>query len=225
METQAEAVRPPPFINAPLIVVVTAAALVAIHALLSFMPYETQLRAIYDFSLSPVRFHAEAGSEHAYGDAAEAWMTLLSCALLHGDWMHVLVNSGMLLAFGAPVARMLGPGWGGAARWMLVLVIAILGGSALYLLLEPAGPPAIGASGGVSGLFGAAFIIDPRTGRVSPLSRTFLTMTGMFILMNVILAFLGPMAFGAGIAWQAHAGGYIAGALLMAVMMSKFRHV
>ena len=44
--------------------------------------------------------------------------------------------------------------------------------------------------------------------------RRFLTASAVFLVGNVILAFLGPSLFGAEIAWQAHVGGYVAGALL-----------
>jgi membrane associated rhomboid family serine protease len=78
---------------------------------------------------------------------------------------------------------------------------------------------AVGASGGVSGLFAAAFLLDPFTGRRRQLwDRNFLVLTGVFIAINVLLVYAGPMLLGTGIAWEAHAGGYVAGALLMSIL-------
>jgi membrane associated rhomboid family serine protease len=125
----------------------------------------------------------------------------------------------MLLALGAPPARYLGGSVTGSGKWMMVFLGAVAAGSAVYVLLAgPDGPPAVGASGGVSGMFAAAFLLHPLGGLRSPLDRNFLAMTGAFAAMNVIMALAGPVLVGGGVAWQAHAGGYVGGALMMALV-------
>jgi membrane associated rhomboid family serine protease len=214
--------RREPIINAPLVVTATAGLLVALHALVSFQGQEAQQDIWVEFAVFPYRFFLAQGVPDAYPDVMSKFLTLVSAALLHANWMHVLVNSAMLLAFGAPTARFMGPGWSGAGRWMLLLVVAIAAGSVLFLLVEGAGgPPMVGASGGTSGLMGAAFLID-RSGRLrSPLSREFLGVALVFALLNALLVFMGPQLLGSGIAWEAHAGGFIGGAAMMLVLAPR----
>ncbi len=205
--------------NAPLIVIVMALLLVALYAAYSFASLEQQVRALYDYALVPRRFWAEAGDSAAYPNILAKVLTLLSTSLLHGDWMHVILNAGMLLAFGTPVARATGPGITGAGKWMLIYISAVIIGSIAYLGLNGAGAgAAVGASGGTSGLMAAAMLAGPYGTVRSPLSRQFLTFTAMFVVANIVLAYLGPAALGMGIAWEAHAGGYAAGAIMMLLL-------
>ncbi|MEQ1784906.1 MAG: rhomboid family intramembrane serine protease [Hyphomonadaceae bacterium] len=144
--------RSQPIFNAPLLVIVVAVVLVLLHAAFAFAPPLEQMAIQYDYALAPQRFWAPAGSPDVYPDAAAGLLTLLSSGLLHADWLHVLVNSLMLLALGTPVARALGTSIAGAAYWLLLFVVSVLAGSALYLALANVGSPyLIGASGGVSG--------------------------------------------------------------------------
>lgn len=208
--------------NAPAVVLVAVIAIVALHGLTYFLTDKDYTRLVYDYAVVPRRFFAPPGSEDAYPNIFAAGLTLVSTALLHTGWLHVLVNAGMLLAFGAQVARILGLGWRGAGLWLLVFLGSTAAGSAVYLAAAGAsGGAAVGASGGVSGLIGAAFLagFDGR-GR-SLVSRSFLLMTAAFIGSNALLAFAGPSLVGSGIAWQAHLGGYVAGALLMLLLMPR----
>ena len=214
---------PPPrekfFSNFPVVVAVTSLLIVGLYTAYFFAPMADQREALYNFALAPERFWAEAGSPKVYDSLPAALLTLLSTALLHGDWVHVIVNTLMLIQFGAPLAQTLGAGLSGAGKWMLLFVASIIAGSLLYLALQDVnGPYAVGASGGVSGLIAAAFLVDPYTWRKRTLwSRSFLLMTLYFIVINLVLVFGGPYV-GLYIAWEAHAGGYIAGALIMSLM-------
>ena len=208
-----------PILNAPLLVIVVAVVLILLHAAFEFSPPIQQLAISYDYALAPQRFWAPAGSPDVYPDAAAGLLTLLSSGLLHADWLHVLVNSMMLLALGTPVARALGSNFASAALWMLLFLVSVIGGSALYLALANVDSPyLIGASGGVSGLFAAAFLIDPRGGKLPLWSRSFVGMTVAFAIANAALVLVAPFMLGTGVSWEAHAGGYIAGALMMALL-------
>ncbi len=197
-----------------------ALLLVGLHAGYEFASYDERVRMLFEFALAPSRFHAEAGSEIAYPTIFHAGLTLFSTALLHGDWIHVLMNAAMLLAFGTPVARALADGGvTGAGKWMIVFLGSVAAGSILFLALNgPETAFAVGASGGTSGLIAAAFLLDPYGRVISPLSRQFLSATVVFIIINVVLVVAGPMLLGMGIAWEAHAGGYVAGACLILLL-------
>ncbi len=208
-----------PIINAPLLVVLMSLLLVALHALVTFSSNEVWQQVMWDYAVIPGRFWAPAGSPEVYPDHLSGFITLLSTGLLHADWMHVIVNSLMLLAFGTPVARALGRDARGWAFWMLLFVGSVVGGSALYLILANVDSPfLVGASGGTSGLMAAAFLLDPWGGKRHLWAREFLVFSAVFALVNVLLVFAGPYIFGAGISWEAHLGGYAVGALLFSVL-------
>ncbi|HEX5007332.1 MAG TPA: rhomboid family intramembrane serine protease [Hyphomonadaceae bacterium] len=223
MTDQQTAERPPPMFrlsHIPVVVWATALALLLLYAAFFFAPVGEQQGMLYDFALAPERFWAPAGSEKVYPSYIAGLLTLASTALLHGGWLHVIVNSLMMVQFGIPVSRALGPGIAGAGAWMLLFVVSVVAGSAFYLAMyDVNGPYAVGASGGTSGLIAAAFLIDPYTGRRRSLwSPAFLKLTAAFAAINVLLVLAGPYLVGAAVAWEAHAGGYVAGALLMSIL-------
>lgn len=219
--------RGEPMFNAPPLVVGVAVGIVALHALTYLLTPEGRDRLLYDYALVPQRFFAPAGSPDAYPNIFAKLLTLFSTGLLHAGWMHVLVNAGMLLAFGSQARRLLGPGLRGALWWLALLIVSTVAGSAAFLAFDavlPSGATAaVGISGGVSGLMGAIFVVafDPRRGLV--ISPRFAAMTVAFLLANVLLAFSGSAIAGAGIAWQAHVGGYAAGAAMMALLLMSRR--
>lgn len=213
--------RPPPFFTAPPVVLWLAGLTVALHLVRLLIPMRLEDAAFYHFALIPGRLDlmlADGGNIAAYGPAS-----LLAAGLghmfLHVDWVHVLLNMGMLLALGAPVARRLG-----APRFLILFVVAGLAGAVLFFTLSPPnGAPAIGASGAVCGVLAAALMLmaDPRATWPVLVSPQFLKTSAAFLLINVILALAGPSLFGAAIAWDAHIGGYVAGALMMAAFASR----
>lgn len=219
-QVSAPAARPrEPVINAPLLVILMAGLLVVLHAVVTFASSEEQYRIMWDYALVPGRFWAPAGSADVYPDHLSGLITLVSTALLHADWMHVLVNALMLLAFGTPVARALGRDARGWGLWMLLFVGSVVAGSALYLALADVNAPyVIGASGGTSGLMAAAFLLDPWGGKRPLWAREFVSFSIVFALINVLLVFAAPYALGMAISWEAHLGGYVAGAILMSIL-------
>lgn len=212
----------PPMFTAPPLVLVMALLLIGLYAAYFFAPFPEQAATLYDYALAPERFWAPAGSPDVYPDAFSGLLTLVSTALLHGDWIHVLVNSLMLLSFGTPVARALGKGVTAAGLWMVIFLGSVIAGSAFYLALSTVESYyVVGASGGTSGLIAAAFLLDPYGMKRKLWSREFLTVTAVFAALNAALTFVAPQLLGMGIAWEAHVGGYIAGALLMIVLPVK----
>ncbi|MDP9884307.1 membrane associated rhomboid family serine protease [Sinomonas atrocyanea] len=135
--------------------------------------------------------------------AAEPWRMLTS-AFLHsqGFVLHIVLNMYMLWLFGQALEPLLG-----RARFLAVYLLSAIGGSVGFLLLAPGQPVAvIGASGAIFGLFGGLFVVQrQRGGDVRQLV--------VLIVINAALGFVVP-----GIAWQAHLGGLVTGALATAVI-------
>lgn len=221
-------VQPParePYFTLPAMLVIAMSVLiVALHGLTYLLSNEENVTLLYDFGLAPRRFFAPAGSEHAYPDILSQLVTLVSTALLHGDWIHVALNAMMLWQFGMRPARALGHGIAGAGKWMLLFVVSIAAGSLVYLMLQGVnGGVAVGASGGTCGLIAADFLIG-RDGRIrSPLSRPFLLLTLYFALLNLALVYLVPLVLPFDVSWEAHLGGYLAGVAMMLILGPKAR--
>ena len=142
-----------------------------------------------------------------YG-AFEPWRMLTS-AFLHsqGFILHIVLNMYMLWIFGQALEPLLG-----RLRFLAVYVLSAIGGSVGYLLLTPAyipGQPVsgvVGASGAIFGLFGAMLVVQRHRGGDTK---------QLWILsaINGAIGFLVPQ-----IAWRAHLGGLVTGALCAAVI-------
>jgi membrane associated rhomboid family serine protease len=105
---------------------------------------------------------------------------------------------------------------------MIVFLGSVIAGSALYLALATVDTAyAVGASGGTSGLMAAALLLDRWGGKRKLWSREFLGFTLAIGLANILLTLIAPYWLGMGIAWEAHVGGYMAGAILMALLPTK----
>jgi len=149
------------------------------------------------------------------------WETAITAIFLHGSWAHALMNAAFGLAFSAPLARFFGPKLeGGLAFFGFYLASGILSNLG-YAAVHPHGVGlVVGASGAVSGLMGASARLIGGHGRVGPLfSSAVLSMGGAWVAINGLVAVFGgqilPGSGGAGVAWEAHIAGFVAGALII----------
>lgn len=150
---------------------------------------------------------------------------LFTSMLLHGSWPHVAMNAVAALAFGAPVARLLGRGLAPLAFVALYIcsgAVAALG----YGLCHPGSlDPLVGASGAVFGLIGAATRLMGGGGRVLPLFHpAVLRASAAWMAVNLVAGLIGlaPGAEGARIAWEAHAFGFLFGILAVGPLGAWF---
>ncbi len=145
--------------------------------------------------------------------------TAATLVLVHGGWPHAIMNALGGLAFGAPVARLLGGGPKGVSGffgfYLACAVVSSLGFAVLHLHDLS---PVVGASGAVSGLMGAASRLFGRGDELAPIrSRGVITLGASWLAINALMAVFGatPILFGARIAWEAHIAGFVAGVLLI----------
>ena len=191
--------------NAPWPALAVVGAIVAAYALqASLAPGERGIRA-WGFAPSDL--------DHG------RWLGLITVMFIHGGWAHALINALAALAFGPPVARLMGPGIKGPAVFFLFYltcgVIATLGYTMAHLHSTE---PVVGASGAIAGLMGgAARLLGPEARPIAPvLSRPVLSMGAGWIAVSVLTALFGsPLMEGARIAWEAHLVGFAAGVLLI----------
>lgn len=146
---------------------------------------------------------------------AEPWR-LLTSAFLHspGTIVHLLFNLYALYVFGPMLESFLG-----RIRFLALYLVSALGGSlgvlALYELAILTNGAIIDATGGFlapSAALGASGAIFGLLGAYLPLRRAIgADFTQLLIVLgiNVVIGFLAP-----GIAWEAHLGGLLIGALV-----------
>jgi len=129
----------------------------------------------------------------------EPWRMLTS-VFVHSTGLifHVLLNMYTLWIFGQLLEGLLGR-W----RFLALYLIAGLGGSVGVLWLSDPRVGVVGASGAIFGLMGAFLVIQRRLGGQT---------TQLFILLgiNLVIGFVP----GFNVAWQAHLGGLVTGALV-----------
>ena len=199
-----------PIFNAPPGTLFTCGALLLCHLLFVLAGPAWQETALLTFAFIPDRFLAHIAHE---GPALSAldFVPLVGHAFLHVDIMHLLLNTGLLLAFGSAVERRLG-----GARFVIVFAAAAAAGALAELTADHSRPVfVIGASGAVYGMMAAAIPIMFRAGLPAG-RRRMLEFIAMIMGLNLIVAGLGLGDFlaGADIAWRAHIGGFLAGLLL-----------
>jgi hypothetical protein len=159
--------------------------------------------------------------------ASRPALTLLSSMFIHGGWMHLLGNMLYLYIFGDNVEDRIGHG----AYCVFYLLCGA--GSALVQVYaqQDSTAPLVGASGAISGVLGAYFLLYPRA-RVLTLIPLFVFFPvvevsaffflGFWFLLQFIQGALGAAggdAAAGGVAWWAHAGGFVTGAVLLPVFL------
>ena len=209
-----------PMFNVPLPVSVAVGALLAVHAVRTWLlPARDDLYVLFLFAFIPARYESPYFRDMvAGGQGAEIW-SFLTYGLLHGGWTHVLLNVVWLVAFGSVVARRFG-----AFRFFAFLAAATVAGAGAHLLAHQGEmQPMVGASAAVSGCMAAAvrFMFANGRGAPAPLLTALkdgrvLAFVAVWFGINVVFG-LGAMPLlgeEQSIAWEAHIGGFLVGLLL-----------
>jgi membrane associated rhomboid family serine protease len=136
------------------------------------------------------------------------WWRLASAAFLHGGWMHLAFNMYVLYALGPTLERIMGH-----SRYLILYVLAALGGGVASYVFSPMNTVSVGASGAIFGLMGALVVAGRRL-------KYDITQVLFLLGINVVIGFLSP-----GVDWRAHLGGLVTGALVAALfVMPKPRY-
>jgi rhomboid protease GluP len=131
------------------------------------------------------------------------WWRVGLAPLLHASASHLFGNSLALLFVGARLEPMIGRAW-----FSVIFVVSALGGVTGSLLGNAPDLTSVGASGAITGLIGALFVVSFHHG-AEPDEQRAMRVTAMRFGIPALL----PLAFGAsgGVDYFAHAGGAIAG--------------
>jgi membrane associated rhomboid family serine protease len=150
------------------------------------------------------------------------WLTLLTSMFMHGGWLHIGGNMLFLFIFGDNIEK----AYGHAKYLAFYLVCGIIAGLAHVLSQPDSIIPSLGASGAISGVMAGYLVLFP-TNRVRvllalgvvllrPIMVPAIVMIGLWALLQFVNG-LGAIAVTdqtSGVAYWAHIGGFIAGAVI-----------
>jgi len=150
--------------------------------------------------------------------AGRHWITILTAMFMHGGWAHILGNMLFLWVFGPAIEDAMNP-------WRYV-VFYLIGGAAATLAQVAASPgstvPNLGASGAIAAVMGAFLVTYPRDQirtvlifgwfvRVTVVPAALLV--GLWFLVQLISVGAVADVQTGGVAYMAHVGGGIFGAV------------
>ncbi len=141
--------------------------------------------------------------------------TLVTYQFLHGNFMHLFGNMLYLWVFGDNIEDSMGH-----VRFIVFYLLCGVLAMLTQVVADPGSTvPTIGASGAVSGVLGAYLVLHPRAKVLVPIVVIPLYVPA-FVLLLIWIGFQflqawGSGAAGGGVAWWAHIGGFLIGAVLV----------
>ncbi len=178
-------------------------------------------RVIQTFGFIPARLMHPEAFHYAPWEVA---LTLASSLFLHGGFVHLAGNMIYLWVFGGAIEDVMG-----RFRYVLFYVACGAVGSLTHTVLFPASTiPSVGASGSIAGILGAFLVLRPHARII-----TLFPLVVYWAMAEIPAIVFLPVWFGmqffngflsleaarrvqevAGIAWWAHVGGFVFGAMV-----------
>ena len=174
--------------------------------------------SICQYGLIPSNIVGTQASSHCDGIAGLGYLNVLSSMFMHGGWMHIAGNLLFLCVFGDNVEDAMG-----SVRFLVFYLLCGFCAAAAQIISEPAsGIPMVGASGAIGGVMGGYLVLYPRV-KVHILFFIFIffttfrvpafAMLGYWIALQVFEGMISYGSQGGGVAFWAHVGGFLSGAL------------
>ncbi len=181
-------------------------------------------RLIFYYGIIPARYVTTRGLRPF--TLHSLLVPILVSMFLHGGWVHLLSNMLFLYVFGRSVEDRFGH-----AKLLLLYFASGVAGALLHIGLNPGSRvPSIGASGAIAGILGAYFVSFPRA-RIDTFILPFffwtfqlpaLVILGYWFLMQFLSGYFQLLmiqsATQGGVAWWAHVGGFVTGALMALIL-------
>lgn len=176
------------------------------------IPEEIRVLLWRQWGAIPASLSASLGSQASN----DVWITLLSYQFLHQNILHLGGNMLLLWIFGNNIEDKLG-----AAKYLVFyLLCGVLALFAQWMFVQSSNMPVIGASGAIAGVMGAYIVRFPNANIVLFFLFTTIRIPAFLFLgfwfareaLSSIVTLAEPSA--GGIAYWAHAGGFLFGALL-----------
>ncbi len=139
--------------------------------------------------------------------------TLVTYMFLHGGWLHLAGNMLFLWVFGDNIEDAMGH-----RRFAAFFLVGGVVAGLAQAVVEPGGRvPIIGASGAIAAVLGAYLVLHPRAKILVPIVIFPVYLPAVLpLLFWIAFQVFAAMTGGAGnVAWWAHIGGFVAGAILI----------
>ncbi|HEX7975202.1 MAG TPA: rhomboid family intramembrane serine protease [Anaerolineales bacterium] len=161
--------------------------------------------------------------------SGQDWITILTSMFMHEGWAHILGNMLFFWVFGPEIEDVMGP-----VRYLFFYLLGGLAATLAQVAIAPGSTiPILGASGAIAAVMGAFLITYPRDQiRTVLLLGWFVRITVVPAILLVGLWFLtqlfsevGALANvqSGGVAYMAHIGGFIFGAVFGRLFESRRR--
>jgi len=211
-----------PQVNKPIATYIIIGLNVAAWFLLQGAGMGEQLNiSVCQYGLIP----ADLFSLNAAGSACpvgSGWAGVLSSMFMHGSWMHIIGNMWFLWVFGDNIEDSMGP-----VRFAIFYILSGLLAATAQVVSQPDSIiPMVGASGAIGGVMGAYIMLFPRV-KVHMLVFIMIikvpavAMLGYWIAVQVMGGISSMSSSGGGVAFWAHVGGFVGGALLALVFKDE----
>lgn len=147
-------------------------------------------------------------------------LTMLTCVFLHGGWMHFLGNMWFLWIFGDNVEDR----FGHLGYLLFYLGCGVVASVTHFASMPDSTMPTIGASGAIAGVMGAYLVLYPHAQVLSLVPIFYFirvivlpapVFLGIWFLMQLLQ---GMSTHASGVAWWAHIGGFVMGAIIVALL-------
>ena len=145
---------------------------------------------------------------------------------LHGGWMHLLGNMWFLWLFGNNIEDSMG-----RLRFLVFYLLCGVAAALAQVIVNPASPiPMVGASGAISGVMGAYLILYPRVRVYAIVPLGIIPISIALPAWTMLLYWFGMQFLGGvfgsateqgGVAFWAHAGGFVAGLVLVKIFARR----
>ncbi len=167
-----------------------------------------------------------------FGNPLAHWHTLITATFLHGGWMHIIGNMVFLYIFGKNVEDRMGH----VKYLIFYLLVGMLANGSQAFISQTSKIPLIGASGAIAGVLGSYFFYYPYAKILTLLPIFFFIriieipafiFLGFWFLMQTlnstatISAQMSSHQASGGVAFIAHAVGFIAGLIFSPIFGDK----
>lgn len=215
--------RKPPLITWILIVIN-----VLVFFYLLSLPQESRQSFFFNWGFTPALFFDNYVAVLTGHSPWQIYLTLVTHLFIHGGWLHLIGNMWTLWIFGDNVEDRLGP-----VRFLLFyFTMGILASLTHAIIYSDSSIPLVGASGAISAVLGAYFMMYPFARILVLVPIFFIPLffeipaflyLGLWFLLQFysgLFSIVLPGAAG-GVAWFAHLGGFIAGAIFYRLFCKK----
>jgi membrane associated rhomboid family serine protease len=194
---------------------------------MKLLPYELQRQLTYLYGMVPIRYSNPAWAA-GFGLRFDYYLSFLTNLFLHGGWLHIIINIWFLWIFSKKIEDVMGH-----VRFLFFyLICGVVATFVQWYFDQGLVIPVVGASGAISGVLGAYFILYPYARIVVWFPLLFLpiffelpaiSFLGFWVIMQIYKA-TTALVFEdvvADVAWWAHIGGFVAGVFLYPLFLKN----